>query len=194
MRLNTVIYAYTNAGDILPNDKGSSVMWKTGDRYKAEHLGLTTYQDKDLRILIDPEERSIMLCAPDDPMTSMRGMLQDSLLAHVAHIRRASMADGTHFRLKFGPDALYDLIELAFDLHGWLRKVEMHWGQPVVLNPDDPGSATAYPKVVFDLGVPEPIDPGSVDTDPGKVLSWKNGEPVARGQWKDYSIFDTRPQ
>ena len=194
MKLTTLLSSYRNAGDALPNDKGSSIVWRTGDSYKAEHLGMTTYQDKQLSVLIDPAERTIMVSAPTDMMASMRGAMQDSMFAHVAKIGRASLGDGTHFRLKFTPGALYDVMELVFDPQGWLRREDVYWGQPVTLNPDDPASGVAYPKVVFAFGVPEQIDPSTVDADPASVVAWKDGEPVALGSWKDYAVFDTRPK
>lgn len=194
MKLTTTIQAFKNAGDVFPNDRGSSVVWKTGDRYKAEHLGMVTYQDQEMCLQIDPEERTIMVSTSMNLLTTMRGAMVDSLLRHALVIGRAFMADGTHFRLKFGADAVYDVVELVFDQKGWLRKEEIYWGRPVELNPGDPTTEVVYPKVVFAMAVPESIDASSVDTDLSDVLIWQDGKPVALGRWKGYDIFDTRPR
>jgi hypothetical protein len=194
MKLTTVILAYQNAGDAAPSDQGRSVVWRMGDQYKAEHLGMTTYQNKDLRVLIDPDQRTIFLSAPTDINASMRGVLQDSLLAKADKVGRATLGDGTHFRLKFGPRAVYGLVEIDFDKAGWLRHVDLYWAQAVPIDPSDPASAVVYPKVSMALGVPERIAPETVETDPSSVVAWRNGKPVALGIWKEYSVFDTRPQ
>lgn len=194
MRMTTEILSYRNAGDAVPNDKGSSTVWRTGDRYKAEHLGMTTYQDKQISILIDPQERTIMLSAPTDMITATQVAMRDTFLIHAVRIGRASMGDGTHFRLKFAPGSLYDAVELVFDPQGWLRCETLYWGRPVLMDPVDPASEVIYPKVVLNLDVPVRIDPKTVNSDPASVIAWRDGEPVALGSWKDYDVFDTRPK
>lgn len=194
MKLTTRISAFTQTGTVVPGSTGSSTVWRMGDRYKAEHLGFTTYQDRKLKILIDPEHRVIYLDKPDAVFTVGQASLQDTLLRQALHITRSDQADGTHFRLTFMPPTAYETTELVFDAAGWLRRMEMLMRRSVALDPADPGTTMVQPRLVIAMDVPVVIREGSVDIDPGQVVGWRDGRPVGLGAWRDYTVFDTRVQ
>lgn len=191
-KLSAVVLAYQNAGDAVPNDRGTSTVWKSGKRSRSEHLGMITYQDERLRVLIDPEERMIYLSEPFEVMELMGPSFREDVLATASAIGRSEQADGTHFRLKFPAPAEYDVVEVLFDKQGWLRRIDTYWARPVPLDPGDPRSPLLHPKVVVELAVPQPVDPASVQADPATVVAIRPQGPVALGAWKEYQVFDTR--
>lgn len=194
MKLTTHISAFTGAGTVVPGSTGSSTVWRLGDRYKAEHLGFTTFQDARIKVLIDPEQRVIYLDKPDAVFTVGQATLQDTLLRRALGITRSEQVDGTHFRLAFGPQAAYETTELVFDAAGWLRRMETVMGKPVALDPSAPAGAMVKPRLVMAMDVPVVIREGSVDIDPGQVVGWRDGRPVGLGAWRGYTVFDTRVQ
>lgn len=194
MKLTTRISTFTNPGDVVPGSTGNSTVWRMGDRYKAEHLGFTTYQDRKLKVLINPEQRIIYLDKPDDAFSMGRTSLQDTLLHQALRITRSQQADGTHFRLNFRPQAAYEIMDLVFDAAGWLRRMEMVMGRSIALDPSDPATAKVKPRVVIAMDVPEVIQDGTVNADPGLVVGWRDGRPVGLGIWREYTVFDTRVQ
>ncbi len=193
MRLSTQIYSYEDASSTVPQDNGTSVVWRIGDRYKAEHLGVISYQDEELSLVVDPEEMTILVGAPRDLRMVMQRAMEDSLLAHAVRVGRSEGQDGTRFRIKLAPGGTFDIVELTFDRQGWLRKEVLYWANPMPRRPGDP-SRDSYPKLVLVFGVPERIDPSSVNADPGHVVSWRNGELVPSAAWRNYTVFDTRPR
>jgi hypothetical protein len=194
MRMATNIDAFMGSADTQPHQRSTSTLWRMGDRYKVEYMGTSTYQDKELRVVIDPEQHTIMIAAPADPLSSMGAGLQDSVLTRASHIGKSIQADGTHYRLKFDGALAYDVVEVVFDPAGWLRRIEMHWAHPVNVRHGDPDSPTVRPKVVIALEQPEPVGPGSMSIDPHAIVEMRNGVFVGKGVWKDYSVFDTRVQ
>lgn len=192
MRMRTRIDAYLAATDREPHQRSTSILWRKGDQYRTDYMGVSSYQDKRIRVTVDEEHRLILLSAPDDPLAVARGGLRDSLFSHASHIGRATLPDGTHYRLMFGGLLGFEAIEVVFDHKGWMRRIEMLWAYEVDLRYRDPASPRVRPKVVMELGIPERIDPASVDTDPLSVVDLRNDGIVARGRWLGYSVFDTR--
>ncbi len=192
--LTTELLAYQNAGDVVPHDRGTSAVWKAGDRMHAEQMGLFSYQNKHMRLLVDPEEKAIYVGTPVEVDGMFGTDLGDALLKQLAGIGRLVDREGTHFRLKFPEGSEYEMMELLFDANGWLRRIDTYWQRPVPLQPDDPRSVVVRPKVVLQLGVPEAVDPASVKVDMNAVVvKGPDGfKPV--GEWKDYQVFDTRVQ
>lgn len=192
MKLTTSISAYTNSGDAVPGSTGNSTVWRMGDRYKAEHLGFTTVQDKDMKVLIDPEQRMIYLDKPDPAIMPGKTALQDTVMRQAVAIMRSEQADGTHFRLTYRPGAAYESMEMAFDAAGWLRRMELLTGRPVALDPSNPLSAMVKPRIVIAMDRPVAIKAGTVNADPATVVGWRDGRAVGLGAWRDYTVFDTR--
>lgn len=192
MKLTTSVSAYTSSGDALPGSTGNSTVWRMGDNYKAEHLGFTTVQDNEMKVLIDPEQRMIYLDKPDAAIVPGRSAVQDTVMRQAVAIMRSEQADGMHFRLTFGPGAAYETMEMAFDVAGWLRRMELLAGRPVALDPTNPLSAKVRPRIVIALDRPVAIKAGAVNADPATVVDWRDGRAVGLGAWRDYTVFDTR--
>lgn len=192
MRMRMRIDAYLTATDLEPHQRSTSTLWRKGDQYRTDYMGVSSYQDKRIRVTVDTEQRSILLGTPSDPLMAARGALQDSVLSRATHIGRATLPDGTHYRLMFGGVLGFEAIEVVFDPGGWMRRIEMLWATEVDLRYRDPSSPRVRPKVVMEMEVPERIDPGSVDTDPLSVVDVRSDGVVARGRWQGYSVFDTR--
>jgi hypothetical protein len=188
----STIMAFTNSTDREPAERTSTVVWKTGDGAKAEHLGVISYQNAKLNVTVDPEEGVIILAEPVDFFAPLGSNYRDVVFAAAIGIGKLSDGNGTRYRARFAPGADFEIIEFAFDKDGWLRKVEAHWGKPVLLLPDNPLSAKVMPKVVLDLGIPKRLAPGSVDLSMTQAIVFENGAPRPAPAFKGYTLIDNR--
>lgn len=187
------LLAYRDQRDREPSERATTVMWRAGQRIKAEHLGVITVQDAEVRVILDPEEGVIIL---GDPRQDLEHFLDDSyrdqVLAAAVSIGRAQGADGNvRYRVKFPSGGEMDIVEFVFDRKGWLRTVDTWLARPVVLDPDNPLSAVVRPRVVLNVGVPEPLDKGHIVPAPSSVVSLV-GQVRGLGEWKDMEIIDNR--
>ena len=189
--LTSNLYAYHNSTDPRPAEEAISQVWKDGNKAKAEHMGMVSYQNEDLRVSIDPEERLMMIAEPQDFFGLLGQEYRESVF-QAAAITRADLPDGARFRAKFGPGSDYELIEFKFDKAGWLRRMETHWGQPIALAPDNPMTALITPMVVLEMGVPQRIAPGSVVVDPSVAVRIVKGKPVVAQAYTGYELIDNR--
>lgn len=192
MRQTTHIDTYLTGRGTTPHQRNTSVLWRMGGHYRLEHMGFTTFQDGEVRVVVDQEQHQILVSAPQDPMAAMHGALQDSLLALLPSIGRSAGTDGVHYRLKFAGMLGFDVVEVFFDREGWMRRVTLHWAQAVELLHRDPTAPLVLPRVVMEFGLPERVAAGSVNADPHTVVERRTEGLVAIGAWKGYEVFDTR--
>ena len=188
----STLSAYTNSNDKEPAERTSSVVWKVGSAAKAEHLGVISYQDTKLNVTVDPDEEVIILAEPVDFFAPLGPNYRDVVFAAAISIGKLADANGVRYRARFAPGADFEIIEFAFDKDGWLRRVEAHWGIPVLLLPDNPLSAKVTPKVVLDLGIPKRLAPGSVNLSPAQAIVFENGTPRPAASFKGFTIIDNR--
>ena len=191
-RVNSTISAYQNSSDAQPTERGTSEVWKVGDKAKAQHLGMVSYQNKKLRVSIDPEEKLLMLAEPQDFFSPLGPDYRTSVFEAAITIGRATSADGERYRAKFPAGGDFEIIEFGFDKAGWLRRVETHWGHQVAVMPDNPMTAMITPKVVLEMAVPQKIAANSVAADPTLVVTIQNGKPVPTAAYQGYTIIDNR--
>lgn len=192
MRQATYISAFLTATDEVPHQRSTSVLWRTGDRYKVEYMGMETYQDKDLRVVVDREQRRILVGVPQDLSGTGRETLQQALLADIPLIERTERPDGVRYRLRLdGLSGLGDM-EAAFDKAGWLHTLTLYWAEEVATQHRAPLAHRVRPKVVLEFGRPERIAPGSVNADPRTVVGRRGTQLAGLGEWGGYHVFDTR--
>lgn len=191
MRMVTRINAYMAGGE-TPQESTTSTMWRMADHVKVEYMGVTSYQDKEFRVTIDPGSRTILLSEPVDPVAATRAALQDSVLARASSIGRAARKDGVEYRVMFNGFFGYDAVDVFFDSQGWMRRITMHAAHDALLRHRDPASPRGRPVLVMEMDLPERLAPGSVNADPRSVVDLGTNGAVARGRWKDHTVFDTR--
>ena len=189
--LSGTVSAFRDLKDAASQDQQPFTVWRSAQGYKAEHFGMTTVQDAQMRVLIDPEQRMIYLSDPSGMLSMVDVGLRKEVFAAATALERNEQADGTHFRLRFPPSANYASLELVFDGKGWLRRMVTCWGHPVAVDPDAPRSPVVTPKVIMELGAPQPLRT-PMDMDPGQVVALSKEGAVGKGQWKGYQVFDTR--
>lgn len=191
--MRTTISSYRNATDAVAQEVGHSTVWRVGDRIKAEHLGVLTFQDATLHVLVDPEERMIYLAKPEEARTAVDAYMRSIMFKAITAVELQRSVAGTRFRLHFPKAAQYSIIELAFDPQGWLRSLAMTWSEPIAVDPGNPLTAMVLPKVVCTLDVPAAVVK-KVNVDMAQVITRRSNSIVGVGPYAGYEVFDTRSE
>ncbi|MFT3884719.1 MAG: hypothetical protein QM724_04605 [Flavobacteriales bacterium] len=189
--LSGTAYAFRDLRDAAAQEQQRFTVWRSAQGYRAEHFGFTTIQDGRMRVLIDPEQRIIYVSEPTDLLSMVDVDLRREVFQAATALEQCVQPDGIHFRLSFPPGTNYASLELVFDGKGWLRRMVTCWGHPVLVDPEDPRSPQVTPKMVMELGVPQPVR-APIDTDPGQVVAFAAEGARAKGMWQGYQVIDTR--
>lgn len=191
--LHSTVSSYRNASDRIPEETGRSTVWKVGDRSKAEHLGVITYQDKTMRVMVDPEERMIYLTHPEPEGATMGMDLRAAMFRAATKVQMERSSAGIRYRLHFPKAAQYSTFEVSFDAKGWLRSIVTTWGQPIEVDPGNPMTDMVLPKVELKLDPPIAIT-GMVNVDMAQVIAKTASGTTGVGPYAGYEVFDMRAE
>lgn len=186
------LMVFSRATDKLPSERGSSHVWKVGQKAKAEHLGMVSFQNDVLRVTIDPEDRIMVLGEPEEYVGLMGVAERRALLGMATGIHSLTELEGISYKVRFPKGSEYDHVVFFFDMSGWLRRMETQWGREVPLVPDNPLTGVILPKVVMELEPPRRIAPTSVKADPSEAVAFVDGQPIPTAAYKGFTVIDNR--
>jgi len=189
--LRTTISSFQQATAATPNEVEHTVLWRKGDRMRAEAFGTITLQDKSLCVLVDPEERMIQVSRPEGSLTTVDAEARTIMFMAAKQVRKSADPLGVRFQLTFPANATYSTLEVVFDKQGWLRSITTVWARPMPLEPSNPVSAMVRPKVCVEMSVPQPIA-RAVDLDIAKLVDRRSATIQGVGAYAGYDVFDTR--
>lgn len=187
------LMAYRSERDVQPMETTTSVVWKDGDRVKAEHMGFVSYQDKKLRVTVDQEDRVLIVAEPQGAFDLLDASYRASVF-EAAAIGKREGAGGVTYRARYGPGSDFTLLEFQFDRTGWLSKLTVHWGHAVSALPEQPMTDVFTPVVVLEMALPQPFPSGSVRLDVGEAVLLTAGALQPAQRYAGYTVIDNRWQ
>lgn len=189
----STLMAFRTGGDAQPMEASSSTVWKDGKRVKAEHMGFISYQDEQVRVTVDTEDRVMILAEPEGFFDLLDASYRASVF-EAAAIGKREGATGVTYRARYGPGSDFTLIEFQFDRTGWLAKLTVHWGQAVSALPDQPMADVFTPVVVLEMAPPQPLAAGSVRLEVSEAVAITASGVVPAQRFAGYTVVDNRWQ
>lgn len=190
-RVRTQIMAFRNATDPEPQETETSTVWTNGDLVKAEHMGLVSYQDKDLRVTIVPEERVLVVAEPQN-FFDVLGEGYRMEVFKAAQLTKRTNAGILTYQAQFAKGSDYERIDFVFDEAGWLRRLECWWGRSVAVAPDQPLTAMITPKVVLSMERPISFDTRQVDLRLTQAIERDGNSLSPAMAYKGFELVDNR--
>lgn len=186
--------SYRSATDAVPFEEVQASILHDGARSRAEIKNIVTIQDAGLRIIVDREERTIMVTDPVNDEDPYFSAISRTVIEQAAAWARRTTGEGTEYRITFPKGAVYDHLIVLYDAKGWLRRTESIWRQAVSEVPDDPGARSFKPKLRVAYGSPRAFTSGSkrAEMDPYAIISIQDGIPQGIGPWSEFEIIDSR--
>lgn len=193
-RMVVRVASWRDAGDPTAAEEAVCIIRRSGKLYKAEHFGLVSYQDGEFRVMVDPEERAVMLSDGQPVYELLGARLQRELFAHIAKAEKSATAAGTSYRIHLGRPWEWDQVILEFGRDGWMKRVEMRWAGTMEADPGNPLTALVTPKLAFWFEAPAPLDVAPAQLHWNTVLRLNGTEALALGPCTGYSVVDMRPR
>lgn len=186
--------SYRSATDAVPFEEVDAILLHDGACSRAEIKDMLTVQDADLRVIVDREERTLIVTDPvaeDDPYVSA---LSNAVIERAASCARRATPEGTEYRIIFPDGAVYDRLIVLYDKKGWLRRTVSFWRQGISEQPDDPGARLFKPKLQVDYELPRAFASGSrrAEMDTSAFIVLEDGTPKGIGPWTAFEIIDSR--
>jgi len=155
-------------------------------------LGVHTIQDKQHRVVMD-EEQKILILAHRSPETDPMDNLQLNALTELvekAYIRL--IPGGKQVQLKYPRGSEYEIIEFSIDNDHWLREMVLYFAYALTEHPDDPPSTAKKPKVVMDFSKPQigRTAVNNIEFRTGAYIKWEKKKPSAID--KRFEFLDSR--
>jgi hypothetical protein len=191
-RLQSTIMAFRNTTDDAPQETETSTVWKMGDKAKAEHMGLVSYQNTQVRVTVIPEDRVLMVAEPQSFFDVLGKDYKMLVLSSAKSIDKREQDGSSRYRVRFAKGSDYELIEFTFDEGAWLRRVECWWGNSIALEPDNPLTALVTPKVVLEMERPVRLTSTAIAVDPSLAIVRQGNELVPTPAYAGYEIVDNR--
>jgi hypothetical protein len=121
-KLTTEVFSYRRSADAVPSDQVFSTIWKDGKRFKAEQLGLYSYQNDSLCAAVDEDERTVVI---SEPRSAANNALNDRIKGLMHGSRTVAYLDteGSRvFRVEYDRESPNAYMDITSQPDGWMSE------------------------------------------------------------------------
>lgn len=194
-KLTTEVMSYRRSSDVVPSDQVFSTVWRNGKRFKAEQLGLWSYQNDSLCAAIDEDERTVVISEPRGANENALTDRVKGLLHEGSSIACQEMNGGKLFRVTYGPNSPNAFMDITYEADGWMSEVVLQLRSGNYTGGEGPPFSIDDPKVVFRFHRPGPLEGKAAEgIGQGPLAYIRMGAQglILTGRWSAYRLIDTR--
>lgn len=194
-KLTTEVVSYRRSSDVVPSDQVLSTVWRNGNRFKAEQLGLWSYQNDSLCAAIDEDERTVVISEPRGANENLLTDRVKGLLHGVSSIACQDINGGKLFRVEYERNSPNAHMDITYEADGWMSEVVLQLRSGNYTGGEGPPFSIDDPKVVFRFHRPGPLEGKAAEgIGQGPLAFIRKGAQglVLTGKWSAYRLIDTR--
>jgi|GEM_PF-6625934 len=188
------VASYRDHSDKEPHDVLACDIRRAGDLYRADHFGRISYQDQRMRVMVVPEQRTVVLGAGQEAFEMIGAEIRKEMFTGAKKATRYNDPGELRYRLFLSKAYKWEYMEFVFDTKGWMRQLTLVLAEPMAVDPGNPLSAITRPRVVFSFDTPRPLDLPTDDLSWSNVLALRGDTAQAIGPCAGYEVIDTRPR
>lgn len=188
------VASYRDLTDKEPHKLVACDIRKAGDLYRADHFGRVSYQDARMKVMVVPEQRTIVLGAGQEAFEMLGAEIQKEMFNKVVRATRSGDPREARYRVFLTQAYKWEYIEFAFTRDGWMQQLVLVMADLMAVDPGNPLTALVRPRVVFSFETPRPLDLPTDELSWTNVLSLNGATPKAIGAYAGYDVIDTRPR
>ncbi len=193
-RMAVEVTSYRDQADKEPEQVVSCDIRRAGELYRADHFGRVSYQDARMRVMVVPEQRTLVVGAGQEAFDLLGAEIRREMFTNATKATRSNGPDGVRYRVHLNRSYKWEHVEFTYDDKGWMRQLALVVAEPMAVEPGNPLSALVRPKVVFAFGSPGPLDLTADELSWSSVLALRGTKPEGIGAYAGYELIDTRPR
>ncbi|HEU4719483.1 MAG TPA: hypothetical protein VFU15_16685 [Bacteroidia bacterium] len=180
----------------IPYDQSTGYYRKDGKSYHNFLLGIHTIQNSRYKVIVDTAKKAILVADPENEESAaeMKQLNFDNESKYVTAYKSAPSGGGKLLRVEFNKIPAYTAYTIDISDDGRLRGMTIYYRESYPLDPSDPSSAKAQPKLkitysAFDAG--KTFD-SKKEFDTSKYFTEADGKLTLTAAFKNYTITDLR--
>ena len=194
-KLTTELVSYRRSTDVVPSDHAFSTVWRHGKRFKAEQLGLMSYQNDSLCAAVDEEDKKVVISEPRGTQENLLSDRVKGLLYEVSSIACQDINGGKLFRVEYARNSPNAHMDITYETDGWMSEVVLQLRSGNYTGGEGPLTSIDDPNVVFRFQRPGPLEGKAAEgIGQGPLAFIRSGTHglVLTGKWSGYRLIDTR--
>lgn len=181
--------------DAAPFERVSASVILDGERFRSELGGIITIQGNGIRVILDKEDRSVLVTDPVDLAEPWMIQAVDIILGSITSCSKRTVPDGVEYKLVYRAGSVYENTIVRYDTNGWLINTSTTWATAIAEDPSNTLSARYRPRLDVRYGIPSRFDRGKTKlTDPWSHVKEHSNGLIAIGDWKGSVVTDARYQ
>ncbi len=193
-RMGVEVASYRDLTDKEPHEVVACDIRKSGDLYRADHFGRVSYQEGRMKVMVVPDQRTVVLGAGQEAFQMLGAEIQKEMFTKAVKATRSSDHREARYRLYLTKAYKWEYIEFAFGTDGWMKQLALVQAEPMAVDPGNPLTAIVRPRVVFSFETPRPLDLSTDELSWTNVLALSGTSAKAIGPYAGYEVIDTRPR
>ncbi len=193
-RMGVEVASYRDQADKEPDQVVACDIRRAGDLYRADHFGRVSYQDARMKVMVVPEQHTVVLGAGQEAFDMLGAEIRKEMFTSAVKATQFTDPGAARYRVYLSKAYKWEYLEFAFDPQGWMRQLTLVLAEPMAVDPGNPLTALVRPRIVFSFEVPRSLDLPTDDLSWSNVLALRGTSAEAIGPYAGYEVIDTRPR